>query len=538
MIGLGNAFRLPGLQKYLQEKLSLEVRKFGKLARVEGEEVTSAPTFVENLPSFAVAYGLALQGMNQTRLTTNLLPFEIHMERLVRGKKPWAVATAACLLLAVAGLTFARAVENSAVTGPDIDQAIQGLPTVVKERESLKSGYQDAETALNKTKAEIRNLAAGVDERWNWQLLHQYINLALPQPDGSRLVEESIDKSYPRKEFYNDEAKKAFRQLEDSRFDAKKERDAKKDAEIKSNLVQVNIMSVTEMFVDELPGFYKKLDDWGDPYNSMDPDERQRLRDKPSSFPKEGWLVEIRGYTYHNKTIHFVKNTFVENLRSFKGKQNEKTKEWEDVLVENKAILDRPFQPGSPDSLRKVMTERIENRKHLLHVYKLQEFDNPTPGMFQLIGQSYLKDLASSGGGGAGKGAGAGKEAGGKEAGKEAGGKAAGTDRSKWSPIGTGAGGGGKEGGGKVGGGVGGVGGGVGGRGKEGQGGQALLNKSTLKRTEFVVIFVWEEPYLGAGEKQPAAGGTQGGTTTGGAQAAGGAQGAPGGTAMPMDIKK
>ena len=118
MIGLGNAFRLPGLQKYLQEKLQLEVRKFTKLARVEGEEVTSAPTFIENLPSFAVAYGLALQGLNTTRLTTNLLPYEVHMERLVRGKKPWAVTAAACLLLAVAGLTFARAVEQALVTGP------------------------------------------------------------------------------------------------------------------------------------------------------------------------------------------------------------------------------------------------------------------------------------------------------------------------------------------------------------------------------------------------------------------------------------
>ena len=33
MVGLGNAFRLPGLQKFLQEKLQLEVRKLQKLER-------------------------------------------------------------------------------------------------------------------------------------------------------------------------------------------------------------------------------------------------------------------------------------------------------------------------------------------------------------------------------------------------------------------------------------------------------------------------------------------------------------------------
>ena len=96
------------MQKYLQEKLQLEVRKFTGLARVEGEEVMSAPTFVENLPSFAVAYGLALQGLKKTRLTTNLLPYEVHLERLVRSKKPWAVTAAACLILAIAGLTFGQ----------------------------------------------------------------------------------------------------------------------------------------------------------------------------------------------------------------------------------------------------------------------------------------------------------------------------------------------------------------------------------------------------------------------------------------------
>ena len=39
MVGLGNAFRLPGLQKYLQEKLQLEVRKLQKIERLNGDAV-------------------------------------------------------------------------------------------------------------------------------------------------------------------------------------------------------------------------------------------------------------------------------------------------------------------------------------------------------------------------------------------------------------------------------------------------------------------------------------------------------------------
>src|SRR6266705_1840145 len=63
MVGLGNAFRLPGLQKYLQEKLQLEVRKFQKLERTTGDSVVTAPPYTENILTFAVAYGLALQGL-------------------------------------------------------------------------------------------------------------------------------------------------------------------------------------------------------------------------------------------------------------------------------------------------------------------------------------------------------------------------------------------------------------------------------------------------------------------------------------------
>src|SRR3954471_6931155 len=84
MVGLGNAFRLPGLQKYLQEKLQLEVRKLAHLERATGDAVTGAPTFADNIMSFAVAYGLALQGLKQAKLQTNLLPYEVRLERIVR----------------------------------------------------------------------------------------------------------------------------------------------------------------------------------------------------------------------------------------------------------------------------------------------------------------------------------------------------------------------------------------------------------------------------------------------------------------------
>src|SRR5207248_3264161 len=73
MVGLGNAFRLPGLQRFLSEKLQLEVRKLGKMQRLKGDILTS-PVYTENILSFGVAYGLAIQGLKHAQLATNLLP--------------------------------------------------------------------------------------------------------------------------------------------------------------------------------------------------------------------------------------------------------------------------------------------------------------------------------------------------------------------------------------------------------------------------------------------------------------------------------
>src|SRR5581483_6899804 len=109
--------------------------------RVEGEEVCKAPQFTENILSFAVAYGLALQGLKKSRLQTNLLPHEVRFERLVRGKKPWAAAAAAVLLLGVVGLTFGRSLEHSAVVGPHISQALAEADSVIKQAAGYKVAF-------------------------------------------------------------------------------------------------------------------------------------------------------------------------------------------------------------------------------------------------------------------------------------------------------------------------------------------------------------------------------------------------------------
>src|SRR5262245_59599987 len=143
MIGLGNAFRLPGIQKYLLEKLQLEVRKLQAFEHIKGDEVLGAPQFSENIMSFGVPFGLGLQGLRQTKLQTNLLPHEVRVERIVRGKKPWAVAAAAALLFAIAAMTLGSSMAKSAVDNTSVAQAHKKADETLKKASQFESENRD-----------------------------------------------------------------------------------------------------------------------------------------------------------------------------------------------------------------------------------------------------------------------------------------------------------------------------------------------------------------------------------------------------------
>src|SRR5207244_11091623 len=121
------------------EKLQLEVRKLQKLERLVGDGVIDAPAYTENVLSFGVAYGLALQGLSVARLTTNLLPQEIQLERLVRAKKAWAAAAAAARVLGTSAVTLGYTVQNRTYASPEVVKAIENSAAVAKEAADWES---------------------------------------------------------------------------------------------------------------------------------------------------------------------------------------------------------------------------------------------------------------------------------------------------------------------------------------------------------------------------------------------------------------
>lgn len=149
VIGLGNAFKLPGLQKYLQQNLQLPVDRPESFKMANTSEIRDDGTFKEQLPSFIVAYGLALQGLESVKAMTgaatiksNLLPPEIVKQVIWSKKKPYFAAAAACLLLA-SGIVWFRRQSDLGTLRADAGAAV-GAMNLERATQLLRSGVSNA----------------------------------------------------------------------------------------------------------------------------------------------------------------------------------------------------------------------------------------------------------------------------------------------------------------------------------------------------------------------------------------------------------
>lgn len=189
VIALGNAMRLPGLQRYLGQHLGYDIEPIESYRGLTGSNVVSAPAFKENLLSFAVCYGLCLQGLKQAKLRTNLLPRELVTDRIIRDKKPWAVIALATLM---AGFTLNYLAHWTEWSTLRLDRyQVETRAFNESERaktESLrnKQAYETAVTEFNEIDALGQNLVRNVEYRILWLEVLKAIEAALPQYETAK----------------------------------------------------------------------------------------------------------------------------------------------------------------------------------------------------------------------------------------------------------------------------------------------------------------------------------------------------------------
>ncbi|MBC7822156.1 MAG: pilus assembly protein PilM, partial [Planctomycetaceae bacterium] len=192
IVGAGNGFKLAGLQKFLQQNLQYEVERVDNFQALVGDAVLNAPLFQENVLSFVVPYGLALQALKLTRIHTTLLPSEIATARKIRRKKPWAVATAASLLFGLAMSTAGYSNVASSVSVEKFKPAEDKVAALKTLESGHKTSFETAKTENTKLKDAGDKLVTSLDTREMWLEVYRAINECLPRDTGNEQDIEDI----------------------------------------------------------------------------------------------------------------------------------------------------------------------------------------------------------------------------------------------------------------------------------------------------------------------------------------------------------
>ncbi|HEY3243922.1 MAG TPA: type IV pilus assembly protein PilM [Phycisphaerae bacterium] len=335
IIGLGSAFKLPGLEKYLQQNLQLTLVRPESFKMLAPGAAASAPQFTEQLSSFGVAYGLCVQGLDLGPIGTSLLPTEIARQLVWSKKKPFFGAAAACLLLSAGVIWFRESGDNSAlarnVGNPNpppfnsVDQADDivrnGAGTrppreygriVLNAAEALKKFYNEAAGKGKDEEKRINTILGLLENRTLPLKVFEVIHECLPKPAelaGAKDAEEYMQLVKAGGEKF-----------------------------LRANREEIQVQSYTTLFYDELETV---------PIEDVSESGQPDVVQAPQGA-KKGYMVLLRCRTPYAATkaresVKFIQQSFMQNLRT-KGRQPGMG------FYINRVVMDRKEQGGKSSS--------------------------------------------------------------------------------------------------------------------------------------------------------------------------------------------
>jgi len=192
VILLGNAFNLKGLAEYFQANLDYDVSLLSGLQRVK---TGNSASFERELPSYAVAIGLALQGLGLAKVNIDMMPRDIVRQRALRAKVPF-VAAAVALLAAPIYFGFKAADENMAKVTEQKAPVERDIADRRKQEAELKKWE-----SLEPMESQIKALATVGEGRGEWSRFFDMLNTAMGVVARGDFVLRSvaqIDKVVPK----------------------------------------------------------------------------------------------------------------------------------------------------------------------------------------------------------------------------------------------------------------------------------------------------------------------------------------------------
>ncbi len=349
--------------------------------------------------------------MGLARLTTNLLPHEIRTDRIIRAKKPYAAAAAACLLVGLGGMAMGFSAPYAAITDKNIDEGIKRTEAAGSAYSAQETKYKTKLSESQEKQDKTKLIIAGQEERLNWPRFIEVFTAALPRPGANGNLNERNAKVNPdipefdQVRMWQGEGKAGQdaydwflrrmsegvpieRAVEDERSDKPKA------------LAFVNVETVHTRWVTNANAFLQAADDqvqsrysvaiadWMTE-NEREKDEAKGGRWKPKAADGGAWVVEIRGWTDHKDGRTFLNQALLRNLQRI------------DAFAKDENKVGR-YIVGVPDPVKGKISHPF--------IYSVfPPVSDPVPNTFLYIGpgKSYLDGLVPTlAGGGVGPGEG------------------------------------------------------------------------------------------------------------------------------------
>jgi type IV pilus assembly protein PilM len=174
----GGAVGMPYMREFFHEKFQLPIEFFNPLRNVSVSEAASASDVAHSAHLLGELVGLALRSVTDCPMELSLLPASVVRRQELERRRPFFIAAAACVVLAMLGwsMYYTRAAQVTRETAELIQQKNVSM--------------RGAETQLNKLKKQITSLDSvatpligATNDRDFWPQILEDLNARLPEAD-------------------------------------------------------------------------------------------------------------------------------------------------------------------------------------------------------------------------------------------------------------------------------------------------------------------------------------------------------------------
>jgi type IV pilus assembly protein PilM len=174
----GGGAGMPYMREFFHEKFQLPIEFFNPLRNVTVSESASASGVAQSAHLLGELVGLALRSVTACPMELNLLPAGVVRRQELERRRPFFIAAAACVVLALLGwaMYYTRAAQVTSETAQLLQQK--------------NASMRGAETQLDKLKKQVTSLDSvatplitAINDRDFWPQILDDLNARLPEAD-------------------------------------------------------------------------------------------------------------------------------------------------------------------------------------------------------------------------------------------------------------------------------------------------------------------------------------------------------------------